>query len=251
MTEFQDEEIYNIISIDNGGERVTNISNEVNSLQFSTTITPDNVVKEFSANGDIDQSMVNGDAVTSRDKQRKQSFASSDKIILKDFRVVLNRIQLPIESESCTFQSKLPQMPLLPKPQSKLTQLQLHSSNATVHSAEQISVADLKIDREASIAEPLKKICEEIRTPEFLLEDTHIDAFTTMANQNSQYNMITVLGAQREEQYERTPEEAHIDDVQILFEGRFGPKSIGHYICIHYRANEQIRYIGKKSLKEV
>lgn len=55
--------------------------------------------------------------------------------------------------------------------------------------------------------------------------------------------MITVLGAQREEQYERTPEEAHLDDVQILFEGRFGPKSIGHYICIHYRANEQKVYV--------
>lgn len=138
----------------------------------------------------IDQSMVNGDAVTSRDKQRKQSFALSDKIILKDFRIVLNRIQLPIESESCKFQSKLPQMPLLPKPQSKLTQLQLHSSNATVHSAEQISVADLKIDREASIAKQLKKICEEIRTPEFLLEDTHIDAFTSPQWQTKIVNII-------------------------------------------------------------
>lgn len=86
------------------------------------------------------------------------------------------------------------------------------------------------------------EICNEIRTPEFYLEDYHIDAFISIANDNSQYDMITVLTVQIPELYTRRPGEDLNDDLQILFDGSGGPDCIGHFFCIHYRANEHTVY---------
>lgn len=117
------------------------------------------------------------------------------------------------------------------------------SSNVTEVSGEQITVDELKKAPDASEA---AKLIEEIRTPGFLLEDRHIDAFIAVVQSELQYSdwdMKTPCAVQSIEHYDRKPEEARIDDIQILFEGQAGPDHTGHYICIHYKADNRKVYV--------
>lgn len=53
--------------------------------------------------------------------------------------------------------------------------------------------------------------------------------------------MLSPLCAQRIEHYRQSM--AVMDDVQILYEGVFDPKVVGHYICVHSVYPEQKVYI--------
>jgi hypothetical protein len=103
---------------------------------------------------------------------------------------------------------------------------------------EQLTAAESQSAKNASIAAKLKEICENIRTPGFLLRDEHIEAFTNMDKK-----MITVLQMQNPELYVWDKNEAKRDDVQIIFEGKAGGNNIGHYICIHYKVKDHMVYI--------
>lgn len=85
--------------------------------------------------------------------------------------------------------------------------------------------------------------CNTIITPFAYLQDTEIDEFTKLVNNTTGRNMISTICAQRLDEYDQTPEQAIEDDVQILFEGNFGPQNIGHYICIHFVYSQQKVYI--------
>lgn len=132
-----------------------------------------------------------------------------------------------------------------PRPSNSKGKRQLRSSIIPL-SGEQFSVADAIRARQASVAANFRQRCTEIRTPRFYLEDIHVDVFMSMVNRNTAFDMITVLAMQSDwslEHYERPPEEAHLDDVQILFEGLAGPQNLGHFICIHYRSEERKIYV--------
>lgn len=132
---------------------------------------------------------------------------------------------------------------VLPQSPSLESQSTLKSSNVIYISGEQITVADSKKAKDASVAAQLKKNCREIRMPDILLEDKHIDTFIGMVRSVSHWDMVTVLAMQKIDHYERKPEEVQLDDIQLLYEGEVGPNNVGHYICIHYRANERKIYV--------
>lgn len=165
-------------------------------------------------------------------------------IILKNLAIKLDRLK-PNELQPKTDVRKLaePQQKPGPAQQPGPNQIQARPLEAIVLSGEQINVADSKLTRVASNARDLRRVCRQIRTPQFYLEDTHIDAFITLANRNSVYNMRSVLSAQQIAHYERNAANAQLDDVQILFEGLAGPNRLGHFVCIHYRAVERTVYL--------
>lgn len=102
--------------------------------------------------------------------------------------------------------------------------------------------AELEREKEAARRAELRRVCIDIRTPQTYLEDLHVDKFINLVNLSGlPCRMISTLYAQNIAHYRRRPEEAHLEDVQIIFEGQPG-QNVGHYICIHYRPN-QIIYI--------
>lgn len=79
----------------------------------------------------------------------------------------------------------------------------------------------------------------------FYLKDTQIDTFIKMVQNATIWDMKPVLAAQNIQQYNRMQGEAQLDiiDIQIIFELQARPNNLGHFVCVHYRANERKVYL--------
>lgn len=187
------------------------------------TLMPDHSSLQFAdTDDDLEQTITNDDASKTDDFESCSSLSLSCDTIVD---------QVVLDVSSDTQQKR---------------QSASKSPNIIDISGEQITVAESKKARDALEAVKLKEKCEEIRTPGFLLEDRHIDAFIAVVQSESQYSnwdMKTTLAVQSTQHYDRKPNKADRDDIQILFEGRAGPVHIGHYICIHYRADERSVFV--------
>lgn len=187
------------------------------------TLMPDHSSLQFAdTDDDLEQTITNDDASKTDDFESCSSLSLSCDTIVD---------QVVLDVSSDTQQKR---------------QSASKSPNIIDISGEQITFAESKKARDALEAVKLKEKCEEIRTPGFLLEDRHIDAFIAVVQSESQYSnwdMKTTLAVQSTQHYDRKPNEADRDDIQILFEGRAGPVHIGHYICIHYRADERSVFV--------
>lgn len=87
--------------------------------------------------------------------------------------------------------------------------------------------------------------CKLIETEFEFLNDECIDKFIEIANATSHGDMLTTLYCtpNLNHHYERSEFEVHIDDIQILYEGEIGLNEIGHYICVHYVAEQETVFI--------
>lgn len=115
----------------------------------------------------------------------------------------------------------------------------------------EISPTSLARARDEAIRRELESICRDIRTPGTYLQDQHVDRFIAVANRTHPQGseMKRTLICQRTSYYEPLPGQELINDVQILYLGPVGESSqgeiahVGHYICIHYNANDRMVYI--------
>lgn len=98
--------------------------------------------------------------------------------------------------------------------------------------------------RDATVAANLVVYCQQIRRQYEYLSADHIDQFIIVVNRTMDRDMISTYYAGQPWFYEQTPQQAVVDDIQILFVGHFlVQNSVGHYICVHFKAQEQKVFI--------
>ena len=144
-----------------------------------------------------------------------------------------------------------PKEPEIKKPQAKKRTAKKKDEPVVIDDGPIISPASLARARATTTRNQLASFCRYIRTPHTYMMDCHLDKFIDVANRAlpARSNMITTLAAQRLEHYEPLPGQELVDDVQILYVGQVDKKfkkkirHIGHYVCVHYSANDRHVYV--------
>lgn len=133
-----------------------------------------------------------------------------------------------------------------PQPLAKMSKINYNNTHNViiVPSDIQVSPVNAEIAAETSRREQIKRICHSIRKQRKHMDDHHITAFITVANNSGlcAQNMADTLFAQNISHYEYYST-INTDGVQIIYQGNSGIENVGHFVCIHYVLNEKTVYI--------